>query len=221
MQDAAPERSEGTDRTGAVRVALRRDGLPESIHVEAWWKDRIRPEALGAAVTEASQQAVQRRGEAWSSAFERAGSGQDGAEPEPSPDAAPGFGDMPGLSAPRPLDALYKDVIELFDSVMPSLRRETAPARECDPDDRPIVITLAPDGQMSCTVDTLWARRQSGAELSQALGAALATAREELWGSEADASAAADRASRLLAEIRAAGIEAVRSAEAARRRSQE
>jgi hypothetical protein len=41
VQRAAPERSEGTDPTGMVRAVLGPDGLPESIQVSSYWKEKL------------------------------------------------------------------------------------------------------------------------------------------------------------------------------------
>jgi nucleoid-associated protein YgaU len=69
FQQAAPERSQGTDRSGAVRAVLGADGLPEAIRVDAHWGNRLRAGSFGAAVVEASETAMRERGAAWSRAL--------------------------------------------------------------------------------------------------------------------------------------------------------
>lgn len=64
-QENAPARAAGTDSTGAVEVALGREGLPERIRVRADWRHRIDPAAFGAAVGEAFVAANAARMETW------------------------------------------------------------------------------------------------------------------------------------------------------------
>src|SRR5579875_80010 len=64
LQQAAPERSEGADSTGTVRAVLGPDGLPESIRVSSYWKEKL---------TAACQAAMQRRGADWADVLQRSG----------------------------------------------------------------------------------------------------------------------------------------------------
>lgn len=207
IQAAAPEHTEGTDRTGAVRVIVGPDGLPESIRVGARWQDQIRPQALGAAVTEASREAVRRRGQAWSATLERPGQPPGSGPSGPvtgHPHAAEG---LHGRS-PRPLGEIAEDVIGMLDSAP---RPGSAPAQARGiSTGRTLHITLARDGRLSCAADAEWAAGQSGGQLSQALGAALTAAREELRSQSAGAAGSAERVSQITAEIYAAVSEAAR-----------
>lgn len=208
IQDAAPERTKGTDRTGAVRVAVGADGLPESIQVDERWATQIRPHALGTAVTEAFQNAAHRRGEAWSRIFERASTGQP-ESPMPQPTAVSGIGGMPRTSAPRPLSEIAEEVIARFDSMMAAPRPGTAPAQaQGTTSGRALVLSLTESGRMSCAIDAEWASGQSGSQLNQALETALASARTELQNRVAGNAISADRSAGLLMEIQAAAREA-------------
>lgn len=207
IQDAAPERTEGTDQTKTVRVAVGHEGLPESIQVAEHWQDRIRPGALGTAVAEAAQEAARRRSEAWSRTLGRAGSGQRGLAAEegraPSPPA------MPEPSDPRPLNEIAGDVLGLLGTMLSS-RAVSARAQSSQGTgpDRTVAIMLTRSGQLSCTADAQWAARQSGAQVTQALAAALAAARRQLQDQEMDSPFSAERLSRLSAEIQASSSEA-------------
>src|SRR5262245_59440547 len=64
-----PERIEGIDRSGAVRIVTGVDGLPESIEVVPEWQRYLRPPALAAAITEAARNAAYLRRQAWSLAL--------------------------------------------------------------------------------------------------------------------------------------------------------
>lgn len=209
IQDASPERTEGSDRSGAVRVVVGADGLPESIQVDDRWQTRISPHALGAAVTEAAQEAARRRGEAWSRIVERAGSGQSGSAGATYPAAMPGTGGLPGTSPPRSLGEIADEVIGNFDRTMASPPRgaATAQARAAN-HGRTLVVMLTESGQMSCAADAQWAAEQSGSRLNQALGTALASAREELRSRSAGSGISDNRASEILSELQAAAGEA-------------
>ncbi|MBO0804599.1 MAG: hypothetical protein J2P25_16185 [Nocardiopsaceae bacterium] len=190
LGDAAPERAEGTDRTGAVRVVIGSAGLPESIQVDAWWRDRLRPEALGSAVTDAWRQAMRRRGEAWArtldrtgwhARFERRDSMPERGQPR-HPDATRGFSGVSQARGGRSLNEIAEDAITMLDSVLSSPRSSSprlgsvpGQARGSGPGNT-LVITLTRSGQLSCSADARWAARQSGSQLNQALSAALAAA---------------------------------------------
>lgn len=162
VQDAAPARTEAADRAGVVRVVVGADGLPESIQVESRWQERIRPQDLGAAITEASQQALSRRNETWSRTFEL--SDQQGNVGGRAPDAGarqapysvptPGYGGAGSPSVPRSLSEISEDVIGMLDSVTSGLQTGAAPAQvQGFNPDRTLSISLTRNGQFSCTVD--------------------------------------------------------------------
>lgn len=62
---ATPQRSEGSDPTGWVRIVLGPDGLPAEIRVRDGWQQHLEPERLGAAVLDANNDAVQRAMQLW------------------------------------------------------------------------------------------------------------------------------------------------------------
>lgn len=207
LQEAAPERTEAADRTGTVRVAVGHDGLPVSIQVGDGWQDRIRPHQLGAAVAEASRQAMSRRIEAWSTTLEHAGPGQRGPAPSPGP------GDSPRPSNPRSLTDIAEDVLGTLDTMLSSRLPPPAQPAQGTAADRMLTVTLTRSGQLSCTADARWAAQQSGSQLTRALGSALVAARNQLREEQDSNASAADRAARLSAEIQAASSEAIAEAE--------
>ena len=73
VDQAAPARSQGTDRSGMVAVAVGKDGLPEAVAVHVRWRERLPAGSLAPAVTEAGQAALRERGEKWSQSLERSG----------------------------------------------------------------------------------------------------------------------------------------------------
>jgi hypothetical protein len=72
-QTEAPRSSEGTDRTGTVRVVLGSDGLPSSFRVESGWNRKIAAENFGGAVLEAFQVAMGERLAVWTRTLEEQG----------------------------------------------------------------------------------------------------------------------------------------------------
>lgn len=60
-QASAPSQVRARDRTGAVEIALDRDGLPKSVEVADDWQRRIGRAGFGSAVVEASQAAAAER----------------------------------------------------------------------------------------------------------------------------------------------------------------
>ncbi|MBO0802705.1 MAG: YbaB/EbfC family nucleoid-associated protein [Nocardiopsaceae bacterium] len=209
LQESSPERIESTDRTGAVRVVMRQDGLPESIQVDVRWQNHIRPQALGEAINEAWQQAVRRRDETWARALKDSG-WQDRFEryrsaPEQAPGqpAQPGQGQaaQPGPGTQRTPNAIAEDVINALDTAISSPGPESQPthARGSSPDNG-IVIMLTRNGQMSCSVDARWVTTQTSSDINQALRAALAAAHEQLRNQAASTAAFTGHASQLLEE---------------------
>jgi hypothetical protein len=216
FQQAAPDRSQGTDRSGAVLAVLGADGLPEAIRVDAHWNNRLRAGSFGAAVVEASETAMRERGAAWSRALK----GSDwqrrvdlleadpaGAAPADPGTVPPAFR-RPGGST-RPLAELAEDVIGALDAVaasapeVPHGPRGAAANREGT-----LTLTLSPSGQVSCRADPRWVEGRTGAQLTEALSAVLTAARQDLAASSRAAAAsrdgAAERQGRLMEEILAA-----------------
>jgi hypothetical protein len=187
----APERSEGTDPSGAVRAVLGPDGLPEAIRVSPYWKEKVQPAGFGGAVVAACQAAVQQRGAQWSEAMKRSGWQQRlerlevdadmaaAADPNPIP---PAFrrGNGAGPQLPRPPEFLAEEAISALDAVMkPTARPQRARGIAANRAGT-LEISLSPAGQVTCRTDPRWVAQQSGAQLTEAIGGTLATARDRL-----------------------------------------
>jgi hypothetical protein len=215
MQQAAPHRSEGTDPSGMVRAVLGPDGLPESIRVSGYWKEKLPPDAFAAAVAGACQAATVRRGQDWAEVLERAGwqqrlsrldagPGAQPAAPAPEPDPVPAAYRRGNGRPPRRLDALAEESISLLDGVM---RAEVPPAPSGAGRNRggTLEISLSPGGQVACRADPRWVAQQTGAQLSTVLSEILAGARDRLATATAAATAAAPdvggRAESLIQEL--------------------
>jgi hypothetical protein len=194
-QADAPAGVEGTDATGAVRITLRSDGLPESVQVAADWQPRLGAIGLGAAVGEAHLGAVQQRMTSWVTQLDEDGwrSRVDGLQPatQHQPAGPGGVPRAPGSSpltgraplagaAPRPLGDLVREFERVADGIAESTHPRVAATGTGANSDQTVTITLSVAGQVSCTVDDRWADRRSGAEVSRALDEALTAAREEL-----------------------------------------
>jgi hypothetical protein len=205
-----PGRTEGTDRTGAVRVVLGGDGLPTSIEVAADWQHRVVASAFGDAVLDAFDTATRARVEAWSAALRR---------PRP---AAPVHGDarygrLPPVDATpaRPMTMLVDEVLRAADDLV---RRGAAPPATptgtgSDGSGR-LTLTLSAAGIESCTAPAHWLSCQYADDLNSALARALAAARADLGVAQAgqvDASGPDARPYRLLDELFAAFADPRRS----------
>jgi len=215
FQRAAPERSQGTDRSGAVRAVLGADGLPEAIRVDAHWSNRLRAGSLGAAVVEASETAMRERGAAWSRALKGSdwqrrvdslGAGPVGADAVDPGTVPPAFRRPEGGA--RPLAELAEDVIGALDAVASAPQVPHGPRGAAANRDGTLTLTLSPSGQVSCRADPRWVAGRTGAQLTEALSAVLSAARQDLAASSRAAAAswdgAAERQGRLMAEILAA-----------------
>jgi hypothetical protein len=209
LQQASPATSRGADRTGAVQAVLGRDGLPEAIRVQDNWKGRLDPRSFAAAVTEASEAAVRERGLAWSRELERSGWQQRADRLRADSASAPAVppGGVPEAfqradARPRSADRLAEDVIDLAQT---AIRAARAPRHSPSGLGRnrggTLALTLSRGGQVACQADPRWVAGQSGHQLTEALSAALAAARQELASSSAPGGDFAGRQQRLLGEI--------------------
>jgi hypothetical protein len=101
------------------------------------------------------------------------------AEPSPVPDAFPRRGDGPRLAV---LGVLAEDAIGAFDAAMAAAERAQAePPRGAGSNrERTVALMLSPDGRVTCRADARWVHGQTGPALSDALGQALAAARQTL-----------------------------------------
>jgi hypothetical protein len=220
LQERAPARSEGTDRSGAVQAVLGRDGLPEVIRVDSGWTDRLDPRAFAGAVTESCGAAARERGLAWSQALEQSGWQRRADELHadrarlssviPGP-VIPGTVPAAFMRAdvrPQPLDQLAEEALALNSEVRSAAARSQGP-RLPRPGTgsnrtRTVTLTVAAGGQVSCQADPRWVTDKSGGQLSEALAEALAAARANLASSSEPAGGRNDfagRQERLLAEI--------------------
>ncbi len=187
LQRMAPERSEGTDPSGAVRAVLGPDGLPETIRVSPYWKEKTPAEAFGEAVTAACLAAIRQRGAQWAETMRRSGWQErlDRLDTDPDdaatgdPDPVPAAFRRANQAPSRPLDVLAEESITLLDAAM---RPVPAPQPSAAGTNRggTLEITLSAGGQVSCRADARWVSQQSGAQLSAALTDALAAARDRL-----------------------------------------
>jgi hypothetical protein len=184
-QAQAPRHAEGSDRTGSVRVVLGPDGLPESFHIDMEWNRRITTDAFAGAVVEAFQTAVSERMAAWSESLAEDG-WQDHADRLRGPQSAPEGRGPASFRAqveevrPRPLGDITEDVIKALDNIdtFSSVPREDGGTGS----DRSggLTITLSTTALTSCVAESDWVSQQSAASLMNALGQALAAAREDL-----------------------------------------
>ncbi len=209
-QAQAPRQADGTDGTGAVRVHLGRDGLPESVRVESDWQRRLAPEAFGGAVGEAFAAAMGQRLAGWTTTLREQG-WQSGADrlrqtmdrptpTEPTADAIPAA--FRRSAPPRPVDVLAEDMISAFDNLdQLTTPPQPAAASTGSAANGKLVVTLSPTGGLSCTADPQWVERQSAASLMNALGEALTAAKAHLAATSPSATPApSGRLDQLLGE---------------------
>lgn len=185
-QEHAPPEATGADRTGAVRVALGPDGLPEHVRVEAGWQQRLDPTGFGAAVGEAFTNATANRIEAWTAALRDEGWMSDlerlrtGAD---TPDAdVPAASPHPATAGrPRPLDVVTEDVLAAFEALDAHTSRPPAPPEGSGvAADGRLTVSLSRAGGVSCTADPQWLSQADRTTLIAALDEALAAARADL-----------------------------------------
>lgn len=193
-QAEAPHSSEGTDRTGTIRVFLDSDGLPSSFRVEFGWNRKIAAEHFGGAVLEAFQAALAERLTVWTSTLNEQGwaaqANQLRLDIEEQPAASTSGEIPPALRRPTevvnpcPIDQVAEDMIKAFDQVesfavpSPQATRGTGSSRSGK-----LVLTLSKAGLVSCTADSEWVSAQTAATLMNALGEALSAARADLENS--------------------------------------
>ncbi len=176
---AAPQRSEGRDRSNTVTVILGIDNLPHSIRVTSGWQRQLQPAGFGGAVMEAAQVAAGRHGEAW---MQNLGGKrwQETANQVPRDPATPpplaAHRDV-DLVAPRPLDVLAEDILQAMEQRNTS--PEPAQGVGTAANGR-LRVTLTPWGLSSCEADARWVSTQASDALEYALNQALNLARIEL-----------------------------------------
>jgi len=208
-QDSRPERAEAADRTGAVRVTLGQDGLPQSFLVSAQWRRELRSRSFGAAVTEACQEASRAWQAAWSQALAESRRRVGPARPASRLDTPASRLDTPAsrLDAPawrrapgseRPLQMLAEDVLGAADDALalarqaggrPAVVEGTGTNRS-----KTVAINLSRQAVLSCDVDADWVTDQPASLLTEALNQALAAAREDLAAAVRAAASSAEEA---------------------------
>ena len=205
-----PDRAEGTDRTGAVRVVLGGDGLPTSIEVGADWQHRVVASAFGDAVLDAFHTATRARIEAWSEALRRPARPVAPAEVVSRPWPAvpvvpaevvsrhrPARPPVDG-SAARSMTTLVEEVLNAADEFA---RRGAAPpamptGTGSDGTGR-LMLTLSAAGVESCIAPAHWLSCQHADDLTAALARALAAARADLGTAQAGQGGASEPDARL------------------------
>ncbi|WP_146164168.1 hypothetical protein [Pseudosporangium ferrugineum] len=177
---ATPQRTEGSDATGWVRVSLGPDGAPTDIRVRDGWRQRIAPEALAAAVLDANRDAVRRAMESWIDALDQQRWWRRRADVDEFAGEA-GQSDLPA-----PPHGLTRDVNDVAEEAITELqgaqRSASAPAdqeHEGADDGRHVVVRVGQGGLLACDIVPRWAEREEGSAVSAALSVALKRARPE------------------------------------------
>lgn len=187
-QAVAPQHSEGTDKSGAIRVRLGPDGIPTSFSVSGDWARRLEPAAFGPAVVEACEAAIGHRLEEWTGSLDeddwqdkverlKGGPNDTTAPPREPGRIPPALRQAVEEAEPRRLDLLAEEMIAAFDNVESFVPPPVEPASGSI---GKLTITLSSTGLTSCTAESRWVSGQSAAGLMNALSAALTQARTDL-----------------------------------------
>lgn len=182
----APGRTEGTDRTGTVRVVLDGDGLPAAITVAEGWQDVLAESEFGRAVRDAFTAAIRSRMALWSQAVAASGPRDRTGDPPP---------DVPVVPPRRPFAEVLEDVLRAGEQVATA----PVPAGVGRDESGRLVLTLAPSGLVSCEAPAHWLAFQPAEALNLALAQAVRAARASL--ATARGATAPQRPSQLLAEV--------------------
>lgn len=175
MADGAPHHVEGSDATGWVRIVVGRGGLPTEIRVREGWQQRLYPDRLASAVTEAYSDAMQGAMRAWVSAVNGSGWWRCRATIDEVIDAHTAHG---GQALPELPFGHARDVNDLAEEVMRQLQgaqpsQAASPASVEGHDEGHVSIQLGPGGLTACTIAPDWAEHRDGAAISAALATAL------------------------------------------------
>lgn len=188
---AAPAGAHGVDASRRVGIDIDSQGRPSGVTVDTSWATAIRPDALGAAVMEAYQQAVTSHMDEWSKSLERAGLRYDmrdfDASSGPPGPATPN----PFVSRPNPfvtpdsgtgrgLEEMTSELVRLLDGAHARANEPTATtaAPVADAAAGHVVVGLRGGQLATVTVDATWAADRSGSAIAAELNAVLA--REQL-----------------------------------------
>jgi hypothetical protein len=188
--DAAPAPvapREASDASGAVRVVLADDGLPESITVDGGWRSLVGSEGFAAAVTEACRSAMTTpaQDEPTLPADRRVDDARrDRADDivafiEGSAEPPAGLGTI-GTEPVRP-----RPFADIVDEVMRAADAATSLLSEENPDGSAqgtaalgrLSLTINPFGVVTCSADPAWVGSQETVALADALAVALRSAR--------------------------------------------
>jgi hypothetical protein len=178
LQQAAPERGEGSDATGMVRAELGAGGFPTRIAVRSQWEGRLRARLFGAAVAQACEAAQQRRGLGWSRALEQAAwQERMGRLDTESLQAAAAAREAvpPAFRRPGP-GAVQRSFMSLYEEVMSAADAAMAPASRAQPSSSPgvgrnpertVTISVTRAGRLTCQADPRWVSGRDGSQLTQ------------------------------------------------------
>lgn len=206
-----PASAEATDGSGAVRVRLGADNLPETVQVTADWRRRISSTGFGNAVVDACQRATQERMSTWWATMQREG-WQTRAEQleRDTATATPGTAGDPmppelrqriAEARPRPLAEITEDMLRAAAQVTESARQPAAPATATGTAaSGSLSVTVSEAGLVSCVAEPEWASRQTGGALAAALDAAIGAARTGLGAARQRATTEGNQLDALLVE---------------------
>lgn len=192
LQAPAVEPVERGDHTGAFRVRLDEDGVPDRIRVASDWVHRVSPEDIGQAVLEAYGAATSVRMQSWEDHLRRSNWQEQMLRPATDRQC----------HAPEPWTAESQDppprMDEVAEAAIAALRSAaTSSTVDAEQSETPGVnsarraVVLLPQGRMAtCEIDARWARRQSSRSLADVLGRALQRARETLHQEQQEKEAA-------------------------------
>jgi hypothetical protein len=202
------ERREATDTSGAVRVVVAPNGLPESIELDDDWRRLVGAEGLAGAVEEACHNALTTGDEEPAPAGDRATRIDEVlAFVEGTGELPPG---VPGIDVsqvrPRPYAEIVDEVFRAIDVADSVTAQFEVPETGEDTATRRIALSVAPFGLVSCTADPDWVGRQETADLNDALRSAVQSLQSgpaASLGSAANALAALPDLTRVLSELQA------------------
>lgn len=172
---AVPQRAEGRDATGWVRLLLDRDGTPTEIKVRDGWQHRVRPQRLADAVLDANTDAARQALQQWLTAVNDAG-WRHGSNVENDAERT----SLPTTELPS---GHARGSNELAEQATHRLReartgQTSTPVAEGRDDGEHVTVRLAPGGLVGCTIEPDWAVHRDGVTISSALATALRRAVE-------------------------------------------
>ena len=187
---AAPAGARGADSTGRVTAGVDAEGRPTGVDIDERWSSDLAPEALGAAVLEAYQDAVSKHLGEWSDALEREGFGYQMRDFPAAPPAPANPFVVP--SAPpsgRDLGQLAEELMRLLDTAH---LRATAPTTDASVADRrpasgPVSVALSNGQLASVHIDGRWAEEHSARAIAAEVMGAVGRAQAEVARAGRDA----------------------------------